>query len=135
MTENQTLKERLILFIKEMGMSVYAFEKECGLSQGYVKNIGEKIPSDKLGKISKQFPVLSTSWLMFGEGPMFYNSNDMMADELKRKTRKELELSEPTAEYGKAKDCLSCPWREQIAEKDRQIERLQGIIDTLIAKE
>lgn len=122
MVENENVKNRLICYISDLGISIRKFERDCGLSNGYVNNIKQGIQPDKLAKIKAAYPSIDVAWLMTGEKCE------------KKEEPATLEASEPTAEYGKAKDCLSCPWREQIAEKDRQIERLQGIIDTLIAK-
>ncbi len=65
-----TVKQRLIDFIKSQGISVNKFEKACGLSIGYVKNIRKSIQPEKLRCISLIFPNLNTGWLMTGEGEM-----------------------------------------------------------------
>ena len=70
MIENQTIKERLILFIKSLSIGQGKFEAKCGLSNGYVNNIKRSIQPDKLQKISLQYPSLNTGWLMTGEGEM-----------------------------------------------------------------
>ena len=133
MAENQTLKERLLIFINEIGLSVNAFEKQCGLSQGYVKNIGQSLPSDKLGKISKAFPALSQSWLMFGIGSMYYNDNDLAVDRLREKANSIGDnSSHNTQSIGSP--CSTCPFTEQLAEKDRQIAKLQDMINKLMEK-
>ena len=38
MTENQTIKDRLILYIKHLKLSVRKFEENCDLANGYIKN-------------------------------------------------------------------------------------------------
>lgn len=65
-----SVKERITEFIKHLGISVRRFERECGLSYGYVNNMRVSIQPDKLMSISKQFPQLNTGWLMTGEGEM-----------------------------------------------------------------
>lgn len=65
-----SVKERIIEFIKYLNISVRQFERECGLSYGYVSNMRVSIQPDKLMNISKQFPQLNTGWLMTGEGDM-----------------------------------------------------------------
>ncbi len=70
MTDTQTIKERLILFIETKNTSAYAFEKACGLSQGFVKNIRVNISPDKLVKITNIYSDLNTNWLITGEGEM-----------------------------------------------------------------
>ena len=70
MVENQTIKDRLIIYINHLGISVRKFEIECELSNGYIKNIRQSIMPDKLRKIALCYPELNTGWLMTGEGDM-----------------------------------------------------------------
>lgn len=70
MIENQTIKERLICFIKFLKIGQGKFEAQCGLANGYVNNIRRSITPDKLQQIALQFPELNTGWLMTGEGEM-----------------------------------------------------------------
>ena len=70
MADNQTIKERLLLFIAHLGIGQAKFEKKCGLANGYVNNIRKSIMPDKLQKIALQYPELNAGWLMTGEGEM-----------------------------------------------------------------
>jgi hypothetical protein len=74
MVENQTIKDRLIIYINHLGISVRKFEIECELSNGYIKNIRQSIMPDKLRKIALCYPELNTGWLMTGEGEMLKSS-------------------------------------------------------------
>lgn len=65
-----TVKERLVAFIKEKGLSQSRFEKMTGLSNGFVNNISKGIGADKLQKILGVYPDLNTTWLLTGEGEM-----------------------------------------------------------------
>lgn len=65
-----TVKERLMDFIKSQKLSINRFEQECGLSGGYVRNMRRSISPDKLGNIVTNFPELNPGWLMTGEGDM-----------------------------------------------------------------
>lgn len=65
-----TVKERLIMFIKSLGIGQGAFEKAVGLSNGYVNNIRKSIQPDKIQKIALCYPTLNTGWLLTGEGEM-----------------------------------------------------------------
>jgi transcriptional regulator with XRE-family HTH domain len=65
-----TVKERLLEFIKYKGLTKNKFEIMCGLSKRYVSNISRSISPDVLKKISLTFPDLNTSWLMAGSGDM-----------------------------------------------------------------
>ncbi|MGL5914158.1 MAG: helix-turn-helix domain-containing protein, partial [Bacteroidales bacterium] len=64
MIDNQTIKDRLKIFIKSLDIGQGAFEKQVGLSNGYVNNIRVSIQPDKLQKISLCYPLLNTGWLM-----------------------------------------------------------------------
>lgn len=70
MTENQNVKNRLISFIKYLGIGQGKFEKECGLGNGYVNNIRVSITPNKLQSISLHYPELNQAWLLTGEGEM-----------------------------------------------------------------
>lgn len=65
-----TVKERLKQFITYKGISVRSFERDCGLSYGYVNNMRVSIQPDKITSIASQFPELNTGWLLTGEGEM-----------------------------------------------------------------
>lgn len=70
MNENQTVRDRLILFSEQMGYKRAPFEREAGLSNGYLKNVKGNIGSDKIEHILKIFPHLNRVWLLSGEGEM-----------------------------------------------------------------
>ena len=57
-----TLQSRLKHFISSQGLSISAFERECGLSNGFVSKVGDSIRREKLDLISKRFPELNIDW-------------------------------------------------------------------------
>jgi len=65
-----TTKERLIKFLDHLNISQGKFEKNVGLSNGYVNNVGESIRRLQLNKISNVYPELNTAWLLTGVGEM-----------------------------------------------------------------
>lgn len=67
----QTVKERLVLFLKAERISQTDFSSRCGLSRGYVNNLKDEIYPSTLRKISKAFPYLSIDWLTLGYGSMY----------------------------------------------------------------
>lgn len=74
---NITIKDRLQIFIKFLGISTRKFEIECGLTNGYVMGTSENgYTATKLISIFKKFPTLSTRWLLLGEGDMIRNSEN-----------------------------------------------------------
>lgn len=68
-----SVRQRLIEFINYTGLSVRAFERSCGLSNGYVRSIEQTIMPNKLKSISLHYPNLNQSWILTGEGMMLKN--------------------------------------------------------------
>lgn len=65
--------ERLSIWMKIKGITPYAFEKACELSNGYLKKQeGGKgtLGSDVLEKIHSTYPLLNILWLLFEDGEM-----------------------------------------------------------------
>lgn len=73
------MKERLIEFIGTLKIPVSQFEKKCGLSNGYVKNLRSTLGAKKLNDILNQYPQLNKVWLLTGEGEML-NQNIQTGD-------------------------------------------------------
>lgn len=69
------VRERIIAFIKFLGITVSSFEKEIGVSNGYIKNISRSIQPPILENISKKYPQLDIEWLLVGNGDMIKVEN------------------------------------------------------------
>lgn len=69
-TENQTSKDRLLLFIKHLGIGQTKFEKECGIANAYVSKVSS-VSYDILLTITKRYPELNAEWVKDGVGEMF----------------------------------------------------------------
>jgi hypothetical protein len=65
-----SIKKRLDLIVKELGLSGRAFEKECGLANGSYSSIRDGVGADKLNKILFRYPQISADWLISGSGEM-----------------------------------------------------------------
>jgi hypothetical protein len=65
-----SIKQRLDLIVKELGLSGRAFEKECGLANGSYSSIRDGVGADKLNKIMIRYPQISADWLICGTGEM-----------------------------------------------------------------
>lgn len=62
--------DRIFIFIESQKIKISAFEKEAGLSNGYIKKIIDSPSGEKLEDILKAYPELNRTWLMTGDGDM-----------------------------------------------------------------
>jgi phage repressor protein C with HTH and peptisase S24 domain len=69
-----SVKQRLISFLKHEKISQRAFEISVDLSNGYVNNINKSIQPDKVQRITLRYPNLNTGWLLTGDGEMLKES-------------------------------------------------------------
>lgn len=69
-------KERLLQLIDALGISKSEFERNCGLSNGYLNSIRTGIGSKGLALILGTYPQVNKTWLIFGEGEMFGGEPD-----------------------------------------------------------
>jgi len=61
---------RLTQFIHHLKMDTSAFERECGLSNGFIAKTNDRIRKSSLNMISHRFPELNINWVITGEGEM-----------------------------------------------------------------
>ncbi|MEN6444603.1 MAG: helix-turn-helix transcriptional regulator [Candidatus Cloacimonas sp.] len=73
-----SVKERIKVFLEYKKMSQAAFEKQCGLSNGYVNNIRRSISDNILQKVVLTFPELNPVWLRMGEGKMLLKEEEIV---------------------------------------------------------
>ncbi len=71
----QTVKERLIAFLKHEKISQKKFAESIGVSTGFVNAIRVSISPVTLSKIQSAYPILNIEWLITGEGEMLRDSN------------------------------------------------------------
>ncbi len=76
-----SIKKRLDLVVKELGLSGRAFEKECGLANGSYSSIRDGVGADKLSKILVRYPQVSADWLISGNGEMMKTAKNSPAME------------------------------------------------------
>lgn len=104
------IKERLILFIKSQNVSRSEFERNSGLSNGYINNIREGMGADKVENVLRAYPILNRTWLLTGEGTML--------------------LSATTS----PSDTMTEVYDTMIKEKDAQIEKLKAEYNQLLGE-
>lgn len=80
---DDTVKGRLVTFLKSKGLSQRKFEQSIGVSNGFINNISKGIGADKMQRILSVYPDLNVSWLLYGDGNMladgdqvYYNTDD-----------------------------------------------------------
>ncbi|MBI9064822.1 MAG: hypothetical protein JEZ14_22745 [Marinilabiliaceae bacterium] len=78
------VKERLKRFVKTIGLSVSAFEKSIGASNGYVNSIAKSIGIDKLEKIIEIYSNMNIEWLLTGNGSML-KEDPIVSEKMERK--------------------------------------------------
>lgn len=65
-----TVKDRILQFCNAVGVRPGRFERECGLSNGYLSKLRNEPSRDKIGVIASTYPNLNIDWLLTGEGNM-----------------------------------------------------------------
>ena len=70
------MKERLIKFLKYLGIGQTKFEEKVGLSRGFVNTLKDNLTVKTLSRIEKTYPELNTNWLLTGEGEMLKNTSN-----------------------------------------------------------
>lgn len=76
----KTVKDRIIAFIQNKGLSVREFEQRTGLSNGAVSKMGNSPRLIIVEKIMSAFPELNRDWLVSGEGEMFQKEPAELAE-------------------------------------------------------
>lgn len=66
----ETIKDRILTFIKHIEIPISTFERECGMSNATIQNMRSSIAPDKLKRIAEKYPQLNIEWLMIGKGRM-----------------------------------------------------------------
>lgn len=136
-----SVKERLLAFIKQQGISVNAFEKKCGLSTGYVANMRKSVSPDKIMSIIQNFPELNAAWLFTGEGDMIkstesnetkmlntYIGSDDIKKQIEQTTEAYVELLKKDVKYYAD---MADSRLETINVQNKIIEKLSKLVDLL----
>lgn len=66
-----TVKQRIMEFISQKGVSIREFERACELSNGYIKSLRKSPTTDKMQSIIRAYPELNQEWLISGRGDMY----------------------------------------------------------------
>lgn len=79
-----TIKERIEVFIEHQGIRRSVFEKSCGFSNGYTRNLKESPSAAKIEDILCAYPNLNRVWLLTGDGEMLNSNNENRTVEEKK---------------------------------------------------
>ena len=66
----QSIKDRIIFFLNYIEEPISRAEKKCGFSCAYLRKLKANPSYDKLETFLNEYPQLSRSWLLSGEGEM-----------------------------------------------------------------
>ena len=66
----QTPRDRIRLYIAYLGVTVSAFERTCGVSHGFVRNIRRAPSPSACSQIALAYPDLNLDWILTGRGGM-----------------------------------------------------------------
>ena len=78
------MKKRLIEFLAYLGIGQNKFEKNCGLSIGFIRTLKDNVTIKTLDKIRAAYPELNTAWLLSGEGEMLNEEYPALVEPKKR---------------------------------------------------
>lgn len=123
-----TPKDRLLDFLKYIGIGQNSFEKKVGISNGYIAHSRGRFGSAIIAKIVETYPELNTAWLLTGEGEMlkapqnpFSQMPSQQIEDIVTKT-----FTERLMEAYRAGEIFPAEVHNRIvAEKDKRIEELQ----------
>lgn len=77
----QTVKERLVNYLKYKKIGYNKFEAQAGISAGYIANLKSSPGANILVKILNAAKDLNETWLLTGEGDMIIPSDDYIQGE------------------------------------------------------
>lgn len=133
MIENQTVKDRLKIFIKYLGIGQAKFEKKCNLSNGYINNSKGNYGASKLDYILKTFPELNRDWLLYGEGEMLKSSVNIENGDGSTQVIGDGNHVTAPSTLDKALDEIAAQ-RKLVEKSQEQIDRLLAVVEKLTEK-
>lgn len=72
MADFMSVKDRILDFCRVEGIRPGRFERESGLSNGYLSKLRHEPSRDKLEAILRAYPRLNATWLLTGSGEMLH---------------------------------------------------------------
>jgi len=130
------INERFEKFFEYKGITRSDFEKKCGLSNGYTRNLRDSPSSKKLKDILTAFPEINPLWLQTGDGDMLVGDvNSGVKQDVKGSGNKfsgtgNVSDGVPAALLKQALDEIS-EQRRLVSKSQEQIDRFLTIIETM----
>lgn len=115
-----TAKQRIEAYIAFKKISTFAFERTCGLSNGYLTKLTKSPTLDKVESIIKAYPDINPLWMMLGEGTML--REDQSKIDIK------LERVQEGNDYTYIEGCSDSALAAKLREAQREIEHLKDKI-------
>ncbi len=81
MTKQDSVRERIIYYLKAAKISQAQFCRRVGLSSGYLGAMRKSFQPDTINRIVAEFPDLDLTWLLTGEGGMLKESEPEPGDQ------------------------------------------------------
>lgn len=137
-----TIKERILTFLKEQGISREDFYRTTELSASNFKGAALKseLGGDKIAKIMTTYKILSPEWLITGEGSMLKQnvSNDKKVDNTLVSSDKDTinkhTSQEETSYIYKMYQNEKEDWKEERRELKTQVNHLQSELRAMTAE-
>ena len=133
MTDNQSIKDRLKIYIKYLGIGQSKFEKQCNLSNGYINNSKGNFGASKLEYILKSYPELNREWLLYGEGEMLKSSVSIENGDGSTQIIGDGNHVGTPSTLDKALDEIAAQ-RKLVEKSQEQIDRLLAVVEKLTEK-
>lgn len=69
--KEETVKERLLEFLKAERITKAEFARKMGVSEAYVSTMRKSLPEARVIRLTELYPSLNRNWLLYGEGEMY----------------------------------------------------------------
>lgn len=125
MEKLDTVKERLLEYLKANRITQAEFGRMMGVSSAYVSTMRESLSLDMQKKVKEAFPDLNMQWLIFGEGEMI-----VKGDGNTTQTVQNTYINGSTSALEKAFNEIA-EQRKLTAASQSQVDRLLSIIETM----
>ncbi len=77
----ETVKDRLLQFLKAERITKAEFARKMGVSEAYVSTMRKSLPEERVAKLIELYPKLNRDWLLYGEGEMYLPEEDNNPDD------------------------------------------------------